>query len=557
MHNTLVSCVVFCGFLLLSPERSRAQGQPDIRLTNDAAFSATTFDNARSVAVSGSTVHVAWFDERDGNREIYYKRSPDDGATWGPDVRLTNNAAISNFPSITASGASVHVVWVDLRDGNAEIYYKRSTNDGLSFGPDVRLTTNSAASFACSAAASGSDVHVVWYDMRQGNWEIFYKRSVDGGQSFGADTRLTNDGAASLFPGVSASGTEVHVLWEEYRDGAGGEIYYKHSGNGGQSFGPDTRLTFDAAASFSPSVSASGDGVHAVWFDERDGNREIYYKRSTNGGASWGSDVRLTNDPGVSSYACVSAAGPFVHVAWIDERDGNLETYYNHSADGGATFGPETRLTIDPARSTDPSVAASGSLVHVIWTDARDAGLPYDGNYEIYYERESFTPPIAGVVFCAGDGVAPHVPCPCGNNSSPADAVGCLNSFGVGARLRATGLAQLSFDTVVLQADNLPASSALFFQGTTQQGAGNGSLFGDGLRCAGGITVRLRTYIATGSPGSASTSFPQAGDPALSVRGGVSVPGMRTYQAWYRNPAAFCSAFPYNLSNGLQVDWQP
>jgi len=68
---------------------------------------------------------VVWYDTRDGNSEIYYKRSTDGGSNWGVDTRLTNNPAASQFPFLSVSGQVVHVVWQDSRDGNFEIYYKR------------------------------------------------------------------------------------------------------------------------------------------------------------------------------------------------------------------------------------------------------------------------------------------------------------------------------------------------------------------------------------------------------------------------------------------------
>jgi hypothetical protein len=67
-----------------------------------------------------------WQDHRDGNAEVYYKRSTDGGLSWDPDTRLTNNSANSQFASVAVSGAVVHVVWEDGRDGNSEIYYRRN-----------------------------------------------------------------------------------------------------------------------------------------------------------------------------------------------------------------------------------------------------------------------------------------------------------------------------------------------------------------------------------------------------------------------------------------------
>jgi hypothetical protein len=371
---------------------------PDVRLTFDSAFSSTPFNNARCLAVGpadadGEILHLIFFDERDGNREIYYKRSTNGGTSWSPDVRLTNNTAISHFPAIAVSGSVVHVVWEEFRDGNAEIYYKRSPDAGVSWGADTRLTNNSAKSLSPALAVFGSLVHLTWFDQRDGNNEVYYKRSEDGGVSWGADTRLTNDLSASIYSAVAASEAIVHIAWEEHRDG-NGEIYYKRSTDGGATWGTDTRLTNNSANSFSPSIAVSGDDVNIAWFDQRDGNLEIYDKHSTDSGSNWGTDKRVTTNAAVSNYPSVSVSGSSVHLVWFDERDGNTEIYYNRSIDRGTTWGADIRLTNDVARSTDPCVAVAESTIHVVWTDARDDIPPYDGTYEIYYKRNpSGNPP--------------------------------------------------------------------------------------------------------------------------------------------------------------------
>ncbi|HKR04005.1 MAG TPA: sialidase family protein [Bacteroidia bacterium] len=363
-----------------------AQWQPDLRFTFDPAISFTAF-NYKSIAASGSIVHAVWYDERDGNFEIYYKRSPDEGVSWGADTRLTNSAGTSWFASLAVSGAEVHVISMDDRDGNFEIYYKRSVDGGLSWGPDTRLTNDTSHTQFPSISVAGSVVNVIWQDSRDGNTEIYYKRSPDGGISWGPDTRLTNDTAGSIFASVSAVGSIVNVTWEEYRDG-NPEIYYKRSADGGLSWGADTRLTNNPLISFSSSVWASGSEVHVVWYDNRDGNSEIYYKRSPDGGISWGTDARLTNSAGGSFHPSVTASGSNVHVTWWDERDGDTEVYYKISTDAGISWGTDTRLTFANDGSEHPSVSVSGQVVHILWQDVRD------GNYEIYYKRNPSGNPV-------------------------------------------------------------------------------------------------------------------------------------------------------------------
>jgi hypothetical protein len=130
---------------------------------------------------------------------------------------------------------------------------------------------------------------------------------------------------------------------------------------------------------------------------------------------------------------------------------------------------------------------------------------------------------------------------------------GCLNSLGTGGALVASGSASLAVDTLVLSGSGMPNSSALYFQGTGQSGAGAGAAFGDGLRCAAGTASRLGTKTNLAG----ASQYPAAGDPPLSVAGLNAAGGVRTYQVWYRNAAAYCTAFMFELTNGWQLTWAP
>ncbi len=374
--------LLFTSIALLGTLVSLAQWQSDVRLTNDPSDSNTSLNNAWCVASSGDTVHVVWDDQRDGNYEIYYKYSTDAGLSWGSDTRLTNNTSYSYDPCVAVAGQDVHVVWQNEQGGFYEIFYKHSIDGGLNWSADTSLTNVAADLWNPSIALNGSAVHLVWEDERQGNSEIYYKSSMDGGLNWGADIRLTVDVADSWNPSVAVFGSVVHVVWYDFRDG-NWEIYYKQSTDGGLTWGADIRMTTNTSVSRYPCVAVSGSVVHVLWHDDRDGSYQTYYKRSNDGGASWGLDTRLSTGTGGSFYPCLAVSGSYVHAVWFDQRDGNYEIYYKNSMDGGISWGPDVRLTNEPAFSFYPSVAVSGSFVHVVWKDMRD------GNYEIYYKRDS------------------------------------------------------------------------------------------------------------------------------------------------------------------------
>jgi len=316
--------------VLLLVDSLFAQWEPDVRLTYDDSTSHTSYTNAKCVAANGDIVHVVWDDNRDGNYEIYYKSSPDGGTSWGSDTRLTDDPAYSELASVAVFESNIHVVWRDMRDGSREIYYKRSTDGGITWSGDVRLTNNTGISFSPSVSVSGSIVHVVWDDNRDGNYEIYYKRSPDAGISWGTDTRLTNDTANSNYASTAASISNIHVVWLDDRDG-NYEIYYKSSPDAGISWGTDTRLTNDAAVSRYASAAVSGTNVHVVWFDERDGNPEIYYKRNPTGNA--GIEEQTDTGSKTADIRLVCYPNPFtsavrVKYAEISEKQKtNLEIY--------------------------------------------------------------------------------------------------------------------------------------------------------------------------------------------------------------------------------------
>ena len=69
--------------------------------------------------------------------------------TWEPTKRLTWNSGETGFIAIAAdSNNHIHVVWDDSTPGNFEIFYKKSTNGGTTW-TTKRLTYSPGNSFLC------------------------------------------------------------------------------------------------------------------------------------------------------------------------------------------------------------------------------------------------------------------------------------------------------------------------------------------------------------------------------------------------------------------------
>ena len=117
-------------------------------------------------------------------------------------------------------------------------------------------------------------------------------------------------------------------------------------------------------------------------------------------------------------------------------------------------------------------------------------------------------------------------PCPCSNPGAPGR--GCENSFTTGGGLLSTGgVPSVSDDSLSLFAVHLPpTTSCLFFQGTAQPESGPPP-FGDGLRCAVGVVIRLGTKTTNGG----LASYGGGSDVPIHVRGAIPALGAtRFYQ---------------------------
>jgi len=364
-----------------------ADWEPEVRLTYDPAHSYTSGNNAWNIAASSNgSVHVVWRDERGGPRQIYYKRSPDGGTTWSADTCLSNTPDTCKFSSIAVADTIVHVVWDGYYGWDYEIYYRRSVNSGLSWGPIVRLTDAWNESCLPSMAVLDTMIHVVWQDYRDFCWQIYYKRSIDNGTTWSPDRRLTAIGSDWLCPSVAVTGSNVHVVWRGY-DGATSQptLFYKSSSNAGSTWTSDTCLSTSSVNNYqSASIAASGQNVNVVWTKENLYWLKVFYKHSSDGGFSWGPDTYIPNmDTANSSSPTVAVSDSNIHLIWSDgrsDRYGYPDLFFKFSSNGGLNWSQDTSLTASRS-AYQPSLTIQGPALHLVWEDARN------GNYEIYYKR--------------------------------------------------------------------------------------------------------------------------------------------------------------------------
>lgn len=405
--------------LVLLPVASLAQWSPLQPLSSTSHPARLKYNFGRAIDVDGAgLVHAAWLEEVSadpaghGTGRVMYSRSGDDGRNWSIPISLTGSAQpVTGHPRVAASGPHVYVTWHGLHDGSGmpKIYLLHSSTHGASWDSPRIISDNpnaSSGTFWPSIDACGEAVHVVWADAREGVPEIYLRSSSDAGRSWTAVGQVSSpDGRSSWVPAVACWDRTVHVAWSDERHNVkeGGEPYdcglasdttqcreeeyYRRSTDFGESWDDEIRLTVDPPnfprSSWAPSIAVWGDTVHVVFFDRRTDRFQIYYMRSTGGGASftWEPERRISVDYfGAPDHArpVIAALGPYLHVVWFAITPPiGVHVFHAGSSDNGASFGAPLPLTLRPSLGeAHPSVAVSPRRsAHVIWYEPDAHGV--------------------------------------------------------------------------------------------------------------------------------------------------------------------------------------
>jgi len=322
-----------------------------------------------------------------------------------------------------------------------------SSTDGSRYVRTVLVDTNtfgvgqSTDKTAIAVDPVTGNVYVAWSTFHGGGCnQISFARSTDGGQTFSRPLKLSSGICSNQGPSIAVgTGGHVYVAWEDrstpgaafVRSSNFGQTFSKardattytpftseeFSGNGARECGDPpfdcptgyTFPRFDLAGPFLAADNANGTLVMGFQAAQSDGQGQIEYSYSTDGGSNWSDNALL--DPSTSGhqfFPYLTASQGRVSAIWYDSRndpnydptrapcnDANGVTYpclnvrYAESSDGGKTWSSSIQVT---HTATNPNleqfggrlvpffgdyitVAAQGNTIGAVWTDQRDSML--------------------------------------------------------------------------------------------------------------------------------------------------------------------------------------
>lgn len=347
-----------------------------------------------------------------------FSRSADGGLSFTDQGALDPES--DGDPSLVWRRADGHFYFTTLAEGGIGLW--RSTDDCRSFaavGPVHEGSSDDKELMAVDNDASSpffGRLYVVWTDFGAGG--IAAAASGDGGETWSSPVRVSppNTSCQGAWP-VVAPGGELFVAWTRFASGRV-SIHAARSSDGGRSFHQLAPVAVDAVRPEDPAATSAcarsalngfiryapfpqlavgPDGaLHVVYSYDPDvagagDTVDVFYRRSTDRGASWDPELRLNDDATLSDQFFPTLAVGFSNVvsaSWYDRRldPSNLliDHYRRLSQDGGLSWGPSERVSdastpvyLDPAMATcyhsdyDTHLQDQGRAL-VQWSDDRN-----------------------------------------------------------------------------------------------------------------------------------------------------------------------------------------
>jgi hypothetical protein len=313
-------------------------------------------------------------------RQAGYGYTTDGGLTW-------------TFPGVIEPGVFRSDPVLDS-DSAGRLYYNSLTVVGPDYVCDVFQSDDGGATWDTGTPAHGGDkqwmaidrsggigdghIYAYWTSFFSSCSPGFFTRSTNGGLSYENCITVPGNpfwGTIAVGPdgelyvcGASATAGDFVVIKSSNARDASQSLAWDFSkavsldgqidGNAGFGSPNPDGLLGQAWIAVDHSGTASRGNVYLLCSVNRDSSPDpldVMFARSTDGGVTWSSPVRINDDPGTNAFQwfgtmSVSPSGR-IDAVWLDTRDnlggGGLHSslYYSYSTDAGVTWSANERLS--------------------------------------------------------------------------------------------------------------------------------------------------------------------------------------------------------------------
>jgi hypothetical protein len=256
-----------------------------------------------------------------------------------------------------------------------------STNQGKAFGKVLTISDENAIAYHPEITASGTNVFVIWnnLDADKGN-HILLRHSIDAGSIFDSKMEI-GVGVKDSFPKVAADDSNFFVVWDVNGHDNNTKVMYKNGQDNNASLNNKTVDLNQGKNGGESQILSKGNHILVSWTSNsgKEGN-ELSLVKSDDFGISFGNIVKVSNGFKSSNVETVMVDNN-LFVVWQESVHDAEEILLKKSTDRGITFSQTVDLSNNDGISECPSIAATEGKLHIVWQDNTA------GNNEVFYKQ--------------------------------------------------------------------------------------------------------------------------------------------------------------------------
>ncbi|MCX7995956.1 MAG: T9SS type A sorting domain-containing protein [candidate division WOR-3 bacterium] len=187
---------------------------------------AANHQESPALAFDGTNYLVVWQDKRGGTYyDIYGTRIDRSGTVLNPSGIAISTASLDQvMPAVAFDGTNYLEVWEYYRNSSSapDIYCTRGNTSGTVLNPaGIAISTASQYQMTPCVTFGGGNYLVVWIDMRNGNWDIYGARVNPSGTVLDpSGIPICTNTSTQMAPAVGFDGVNYVVVWQDMRNGS-------------------------------------------------------------------------------------------------------------------------------------------------------------------------------------------------------------------------------------------------------------------------------------------------------------------------------------------------
>jgi hypothetical protein len=299
---------------------------------------------------------------------------------------LTQNEDDSVYPQISSSSENIYIVWQEsvgnYGTSNYDIFFKKSNDSGDTFGSPINLSNNLGFSEHPQIASVGNIIYIVWVDDSSGEREIMFCKSSDSGKTFSNSTIVSKNSMGPNHVELAAEGQSVYIVWNSFDKEMRNIILLSKSDDAGKTFAELREIGIADMETF-PKIAADADEYFVTWDKQNDKDTEILFIK---GHKNYNKIHDVTNhsklnDEGIDGGETqVAANAEHVLVSWTSNMPVDKKhVYVRSSINNGNDFGNSVRLSSINSSNAENIIIDDNS--YIVWQDN------IYGNQDIFFTK--------------------------------------------------------------------------------------------------------------------------------------------------------------------------